>query len=1318
MSTLLPIPGSNAITTYVYEAFSYTISNPAPGTYTLTTSNTPGIPPGYLVNNGSNVVFATSSNGMSVGTEVFTVTAKDVLGTTIAVSSNTVGISAGRFTDPSGNSYLGSNYTFYKNEPITPIRLVAPFSIATPTSVPTLPPGLGYSAVSGSTYDIAGTPLTTVPQSNYLLIGKGTGTNLGKIVTSQFQMSVSNERVLLNLSGTPIVSPMVVGTPIAPRVLTARFPPYPSGGTLRYSWPGLPDGLVVTDLSGNVQSPTVFTPTDASSTLIVSGTPTITAANAFRDANISSTTVPFVATRTNPLPQISNSQPITFGFGETVLFDTTVVPTLYTGVVVDPSATSFRAQTYFGSSSAIASIFSPNLRTDLSLNFVPSQSRAYLTGTPGATTGTASYTIRAINSNAVSRDLSASITVTADTVAFVSPPTPAVDVCYNFVLSRPISLDLSGYYTSNIQFQAAAASGKPVNFSAPALAGTGLSLSNVSANVVRLVGIPDTVTPLTTVTVVADASGTPATASRTFKLAVLNDVITVSDVSGLSFVQNRAITPIQFSATTLSGRPVLSFASTNLPTGLSLSTTGLLTGTPATDTLTPQTFTVTASTGYASQNKVYTYNTVADNVLVVIPSTTATVSPVFSNVQFDILTYSGIDGNLTSYFGPQGLQPKQSTTATLSVTAPNLLSGNFSGPPVLAPEYRFYVEGQAGGFTGLKQVNAVVTSPPTIQHTILQAEDIVLPNTATTTPPLPSMSGGIYTSTGSVTSFAAPYSTIAVGEGPSTWSARYTFANIEGNSFDMARNSNVYIAVLGSNVIRSTDYGNTWSQVPTSNIQTIRDIYGPQWSGLPNPLAPGPPRARFDNPLFGAIASDGTSNWWALGFGTFDVPPPATPGTWGYAAVWRTSTDNGLTWMDISASPRTTGGLASYQGPLNAWTQSNKLHYNQGRLFYTGIQYDNPKVKIPFFYVDTSNLLSWTKPISFLGINDEATYITGLAFSNATVFAAGYDASGTATYVSTDNGTTWTDGTNPIPGTSGFGGAYNYADIYQKYGVWFAAGISNGFGYLASSSNLTAWQNRLVGGPFATAYTGTTENGITWVSMGNGSTFQSSLWQGIGSAIVSGNSFAPSGLDGDAGNPSLGLNFQRKRLYSDVTSNPANPTLTLSIPYDASGIGFTSPTQTQYTNWQFVPIPTIPIVATNPVPGSFLYYYASGLPRGLRLNLDASGIEASITGTSSQFSDAFQRVVLYAALNPGGGGGGVAATSLTMRTLLPTVQKQQTSAGAWTSLVRQYTVVNAAQNSVNGRTLPSTEPPLGEFTRPEPPDSVSAPGDPNCVKRC
>ena len=416
----------NTLTTYVYEPFSYTISNPDSGTYTLGFTKSAGIPSGYIVNNGSNVVFSTLSNGIPQGTtQTFTVTA--TAGSTVLTSSNRVINNTGRFldNDVSGNSYDGRSFAFYKNEPITPLTLAAPISIAVPTSVPTLPPGLTYTSNASNIYSITGTPLATVPQSNYLVIGKGTGVNLGKIVTSQFGLSVSNERVQLNLTGTPIVSPMTVGTPISQRVLTAAYPPYPSGGTLRYSWFGLPDGIVVKDFLGNTQPGTSFLPTDPSSTLIVTGTPTITAANAYRDAGITSNVVTFTATRTNPLPQISNSQAMTFAFGETVLFDTPSVPILYSGVALDQSATFFRAQTYFGTASPISNIFSPDLRADLSINFVAAEGRGYLTGTPNTTTGTTSYTIRAINSNAISRDLSVPITVATDFVTFSSP---AVDV--------------------------------------------------------------------------------------------------------------------------------------------------------------------------------------------------------------------------------------------------------------------------------------------------------------------------------------------------------------------------------------------------------------------------------------------------------------------------------------------------------------------------------------------------------------------------------------------------------------------------------------------------------------------------------------------------------------------------------------------------------------------------------------------------------------------------------------------------------------------------------------------------------------------------
>ena len=1278
MSTPLSF-GSNTLTTYVYEPFSYTITNPDPGTYTLDFSKSSGIPNGYIVNYGSNVVFSTPSNGMSTGAQSFTVTATS--GSTVLTSSNKVNVNAGRFLDaPSGASYDGRSFTFYKSEPIPPIPLVAPFAINIPTAVPTLPPGLTYTSNASNIYSITGTPLVTVPQSNYLFIGKATGSNLGKIVTSKIGLSISNERVLLNLSGTPIVSPMVVGTAISQRVLTAAYPPYPSGGTLRYSWSGLPDGIVVKDNLGNTRT-SPFTPTlsDASSTLIITGTPTINAANAYRDALITSNVVTFTATRTNPLPQISNSQAITFAFGETVLFDTPPTLNFYNGVALDPSTTYFRAQTYFEGFYPISNMTAPGgLPSGLTLTFESGTGRGYLGGTP-TVTGTNTYTIRAVNSNNKTRDISVPITVAADSVTFGS--SPAVDVCYNFVLSRPSSLALTGYYPSNIQFTASAASGKPVTFSAPALAGTGLSFSNVGSNTIQLVGTPNTMTPLTTVTITASATGTPATATRDFKLAVLNDVITIADVSSslFNFVQNRTITPIQFSATTLSERSITSFAGTSVPAGLTLSPTGLLTGTPTGYTVGSDTFTVTASTGFASQNKVFTYNTVQDNVLVVLPMTTVTVPTVFSNVEFDIVAYSGAEGQFSQTTSSPA-KPFQSTNATFTTTLPNFLSGNFS-PPSLAPEYRFTVIGEAGTYASAKLMKVIVNSPPTIRHSAVIADNIVSVVSPTTpNAPIPKVTGRIVASVDTPVSFQNPTTDELTVTGPDSWFTTYSFSNVEGMGFDMARNSNVFVAVLGSNIIRSVDYGNTWSQVPSSNITTASNVFGMQYSGLSNPSGGGPTRIRLSNPTFGAVTSDAGSNWWAIGVGTVN----ASGGVWDPIGVVRRSIDNGQTWVDVSLS----SGVISA-----AILSSNKLFYNQGRLFYTGRQATvTGRQSNAFYYADVTDITNWTKPFTTLGSDGS---ITGLGFSNSTVFAAGDDSNGTATFVSTNNGTNWSTGTNPNPGPGVITDAFRYADIFQKYGFWFAAGMSNGFGFLSWSSNLTAWNE--VGGVPVGTFSATTENGITWASAGPSSRIATTQWTSNGTLDMTTTAFTD-----------LNMGIELKRLYADTIAAASDPTLTMSIIYDTEGVAFTSPTTTSYTNWQFVPIPTIPVEATNPVPNSFLYYYVAGLPRGLTLNLDASGIEASITGTSSQFSDTFQRVTLYAVVGPK-----VGTLPLGMRTILPTVQKQQTSAGAWTSLVRQYTVVNAAQNSINGKALPSTEPPLGEFTRPEPPDSVN---DTTCKK--
>jgi hypothetical protein len=1257
--------GSNTLPTFVYEPFSYTISNP--GAYTLTLSNvSSGIPPGYLTVSSSNVVFSASSNGMGVGSESFTVVASSG-GSVVSTSSNIVTVGAGRFLNASGGSYVGSNFAFYKNEPIPPIPLVAPFAITVPTSVPSLPPGLTFTSNASNSFSVTGTPLVTVPQSNYLFIGKATGSNLGKIVTSQFALSSSNERVILDLEGAPIVSSMEIGTAISPRILTARFPPYPSGGTLRYNWPGLPDGLVVTNSADVVQPPTFFTPSDASSTLIISGTPTLTAANAFRDANISSTTVTFTGTRTSPLPQISNSQAITFGFAETVLFDTTVVPTLYTGVALDPSTTSFRAQTYFGTGSAISSIFSPDLRSDLSLNFVGG-GRAYLTGTPDSSTGTASYTVRAINSTSptpVTRDLSVPITVTADTVSFVSPPTPAVDICYNFVLSRPISLDLPGYYPSTIQFQATAASGKPVTFSAPALSGTGLSLSNVSANVVQVAGTADTITPLTTVTVTASAVGTPATASRTFKLAVVNDVITFSEPTALqlSFIQNRAITPIQLTATTLSGRSVTSFTSTTLPSGLSLSTTGLITGTPSIST--GGTFTVIASTGFMSQSKVYTYTLTADSVLFIVPQQSYTYAPLGSaSIDIDALTYSGVG---LSNFAFSGFTPSYGLSIAPST---GVISGTFvSGlPPVTYPTepVNFSVTAAAGGLT------ATLPSTFSVVGAVVHRSFLLVGNVSNVDDPL------LYTND---------------DDTYSNWTSRTPGGGSSLTLKNTTLDSNVYVLATGGPTYYRSTNGVDWTNyvLPTSTDGIYTTVY------------------------------DASANiWYAAGTTRVEYGGEES---YVYPIAFFTSSNDGQSWTRGATVETPARQTAVYS---NYFTESGVAFGVKDGVFLVG-----GGSQASEYYFDTTTIQRSTDSGQSWSVVEGAFEVEVGAFelAGSTWVAAGSsgysagddqeiaDAAVTLKW-SEDQGQTWSNATGA--------GAFDVTATQVVYagGKWLAAGVklvTFGTPPLDYSSGLSASSDgkdwSVVTLPDVNFPSFTSDESRPRLPEIGSIWFDATDWYvltqvSIASAIQC--KVYKHSLTGDL---TTGWTVYRsetntlstlgnKLLHGFKTNfvRTATPmVLTLSFnSLPPNGPTVTSPSQRDYTFYQYATITSIVVSATGV---GQVYYFVDDTTLPVGLSFDP--ITATVSGRSVRIGT--KSFVIYVKDSVG-----VTAVAITTRTLVPDIQKQQTSAGSWTSLVRQYTIVNAAQNSLNGKTLPATEPLLGEFMSPEPPDVVNVLPCPKC----
>ena len=1263
MTTVLPF-GSNTITTFAYESFSYTISNPGP--YTLTISNTPGLQSGYLTNNGSNVVFATSSNALPIGgTEVFAITASSG-GTTVGTSVNTVSIKAGRFQDASGTGFVGSNFTFYKNEPITPVQLIAPFAIATPTAQPAIPTGLTYTSNASNVYSITGTPFTTVPQSNYLIIGKATGTNSGKIISSSIPISVSNERILLNLSGTPVISPMTIGTPISNRVLTARFPPYPSGGILRYAWFGLPDGIIATDNTGTpVTSP--FSPIDPSSTLIITGTPTLAAAYAYKNADITSNAVSIGAFRTFPSPQITNEQTLVFAFGETVLFEPVTVPTLYDGVTISSGSIYFQAQTYFGSSSPIASIVSPDLRSDLSLSALYGPGRVNLTGTPSGSLGTATYTIRATNSNGVFRDLQVPITVAADSISFVSPPTP-VDVCYTYVLSRPSSLALTGYYPSSVQFQATAASGNAVSFSAPGLVGTGLSLSNVTANTVQIVGIPDTVTALKNVRVTATATGTPATAFRDISLAVLNDVITIADVSAsqLSFVQNRAITPIQFTASTLSERPVIAFTSIDLPSGLLLSTTGRLTGTPTATT--SGTFTVTASTGYASQGKVFTYTLTPDSALFLVNPTTYTYSPLDSVfIQFNGLTYSG---SALSNYTVTGFTPNYGLTvgSSTGVMSGTLQSGIPPDPLFPTSAVSFSVTAQSG------LLSATLPSTFTVSNPVVHRSFLLVHNNVSEIGGAPA-NPGLWVNDDSTLS---------------NWAIRQL-----GDFLTLARkndtvDSNTYLLTAPDrSVWRSTD-----------GVNFTSNYFGDSGNC---------------NTPYKAINLSNSSNWVLAGTG-FDVANGID------RVFYFTSSDDGVTWtrrdgLGLRMAPRSSNLIANYyttagiafaiqdgvwllgggsNGLSGYWSGTTSMLRSTDE----GSNWSQPSsknwIEVAAFNTDASRWIRVGSDSNSLGDN------TGSGYFNR--------ASETIAY-SDDQGASWMGVTGTYPDI----GTY---DIAYASGRWIAVGMQYDDVYNIStqvvwSSDGQTWSNVSLPITF-TQYQGMhlPEVGPIWSDGSNWNLFVKRNDSASPTPVFDCKLFTHS-LTGDLGTGwvedvsgitplSQGPNYISSFLQNYVRLGvPTTATLAFnSLP--AGGPTLVSPTQTDYTVYQYVAITPITFTASG-VGRVYYFVVTADLPTGISFD----PITATLSGTSVVLGQ--KTFTIYAKDSVG-----VTRIVVSINTILPRVIRQQTSAGAWTSLVRQYTVVNGAENSVNNRTVPATYPPLGEFTRPYPPDSVDASGNPNC----
>jgi hypothetical protein len=1020
--------------------------------------------------------------------------------------------------------------------------------------------------------------------------------------------------------------------------------------------------LTFADLNGiPVTSPFLPSSLDPSATLILQGTPTVEGARQFADLKISQATVTVTATRTTPSPFVVASQDLTFAFAETVLFNSFNPFSFFANVALDPSANFVQAQTYFVSSNVpITSITAlTGLPAGVSLNVV--NGTAYFTGTP-TTPAVGTYTLRATNANGTTRDASVSISVVTDTISLTGPQ----DVCYNFVISRPTSSALTGYYPAPISWSATSDAGLGVSFSAPALAGTGLTL-DVSGTTATLGGVPDTNTPLGTLRIVASSTGSPATATRDVSFAVVDDVFTFSTAPAQTLIQNKAMTPVRITASTLSERLVVNWSSTGLPTGLSISSDGVISGTPLVEQASFVPATLTASTGYASASSNLSFKVLADDILIASVNGIDTIDPVFSNVDIRSISYSGVPTPVvldTSSLIPYQGQPKIS----LNLTTAGMLSGNMTTANRIFPAYSIKVQATAGALTSIERLFFQMSNTPIPYHAFLAETS---PSSAVLAPSYvpPLSTFNVWTT--SEYAYAAQISN-ATAQFNTAISNFTTSSPTDSNVAyygDLGQSPTALVLGAGSNMYRSIDGGQTWSTLTSPST-----FQGPRIA-IPN--LPFPPTLyTFPKPLVLALTSDGTSNWVCLCAASTGDGSPIT--------VVRTSSDDGVTWADVSLTLFT----RPPPGPtLDPGASATRLFYNKGKYFLTQIGACNASV----YSVASGSVTSPWTPATGVMSNGGAY---GMAFSDTLALVVGGN-SNENIYRSADNGTSWSqvvdarfNGSSPVISAAGYGDGQFMIAVNDF-------GIGNEV-WTYQSTDTSNW----------TRYGNTTGSNYSNVGL----VYDDNAWI-VGSTNPGSWSISrvqPDLSDSYPLSTSIPAGYSLKRmLFQPLSRGAVTGTVQIVRPALINLAGFVEPTQTSYTFYQFC--------SNTPIAGSavsastnFIYYYASGVPDGMSATIDGSGI--LVTGKSVTYTDAPQRTAFFARQ-----GTDTVTTSFTSRTILPfPVRDTVTPASAFTSLTRQYAVVNAARNAENRVVYPAETRTIGEFTRPYPPDETTQTVDPKC----
>lgn len=1270
-----PFTATGAIQVYAYEPFSYRFLFP-PGNTFGNFSNTSTNLLGYMSVDATGVTFASSNGFNSIVSSNANLLV--IVDSQSNVYSNSVFGGAGRFTDASGNS-LPSRIVVYANEAFTPIPFYSFYvnlNPATAFTQPTLPVAMNFSGSNSNLFYLGGQPAVTTGPANYVLVGSNVA---GQVISANINIQVLSER--LQLIGGPVTLPLTVGVPITPVTFTA-IPPIASSN-LSFTYPAVPSGLGFTDSSGNPVTGFPFRPSD--NKIVLAGTPTI----ATPTFGAQSITVPLRANVTSVFTgNLTASTNLTFNYTETVVFTTPSNNAVFSNAFVNLPITPipFNAVSYFGGASTIISLSSPDLRSDLSLNSVSGV--ATLTGTP-TFAGSSTFTARAVSLTGVTGSIQFTFTSQNDVLAL----SPFVDSSLNFIIGRPLSNTLAGYYSSNLTLTATSSAGQPISFSTTGFAEGGIDISsNVTSNgtTITFSGVPTTLVAPRSGTVTANDGILSVT--QTVPFAVLNDVFTWSTATP-TFLQNQVIAPIQIIATTLSGRVIISYTASGLPNALGMSRTGLITGTLYAST--GGTFVVTGSTGISTQvSPPYTYAVGPDAVLLSAPLTSYSLVPgqVVAPINLSAVLSSGLPPVSFALAAP---------TYGLTITSNGVLGGTlYDGiyPNTLVASADIGVNVSTG--TSVVASTITLLSSALVYLGQLQAGNNQIRGVYTPVGGIPgynvSLVGPLVTGDTQVSVYPPDFNpALGVSTG-----------DIQVNSLGKYVASMSGLDSTGTTVVGSIFYGDvnypisakTFLTATQGSTTLYRSAYSVAYSGSGSTwyaLGVGvnvTSGSRVSRVYL--LKSDDDGETWTLGYSR-------TTGTGNWALAVQSqyvSTNPFVVYGSefLSATASTSGNLGAV---VLRYSPVADVYMAGGGTTTAPTGGGNSKI------YSALRISRMTNPVS--GVGEEATiapsWTTVTSFTNTGGFlatggfytetrdyaidvpagtpwvAAGSSSPFIATTLrwSSDNGFNWNASTNDFTGK---GLAVTYGA-----GRWIALG-SDGVGsvvYAKTSTDGKAWTNITL--PIAISTTSTilysnsswTIRATTQLSLINTTLDLSGAW-----IVVSGTTPFPS-----VNRISSGFDA----LYPYASNS------TLIITSIDPTIQLVSPTSTAYSIMQYTFMTPVTLVI-NRSPAYF-FLTPSSLPNGIRFDpvtgtfsgmpLTAGTYPVSITVKSS--------AALYNTFD------------FTFKVYSPYPQKRQDTASAFTSYVRQEAIIAGAQFSRDSNAFPSENTTVGAAMGPFPPLVQQAP---------